>query len=64
MESDKESDVSEKPSEIPWLEQLKGYFKVVNEHTMPSKENATEYFKDQPRKPNETCKGQLKQLTH
>jgi hypothetical protein len=31
MESVKESDVSEKPSEIPWLEQLKDYFKVVNE---------------------------------
>jgi hypothetical protein len=31
MESDKESDVSEKPSEIPWLEQLKDYFKVINE---------------------------------
>jgi hypothetical protein len=28
MESDKESDVLEKPSEIPWLEQLKDYFKV------------------------------------
>jgi hypothetical protein len=69
MESDKESDVSEKPSEIPWLEQLKGNLKVVNEkgknvsvdvHTMPSKENATDHFKHQPCKPDETCKGQLK----
>jgi hypothetical protein len=73
MESDKESDVSEKPSEIPWLEQLKDYFKVVNEkgknvsidvHTMPFKENAIEHFKDQPCKPDETCKGQLKQHTY
>jgi hypothetical protein len=57
MESGKVSVISEKPSKIPWLEQLKDYFKVVIEkgknvsvdvHTIPSKENANEHFKDQP----------------
>jgi hypothetical protein len=72
MESVKKSDVSEKPSEISWLEQLKDYFKVVSEKgknvgidvpMMPSKENAISASKISPANLMKHIKGQLKLRT-